>query len=837
MAIILLVVALLITAVAYRPVLFNFFAGDDFVHLIWLQQAVLHPELIWRNFHTSWLDGTTTKFYRPLISVFMVSDYVLYNRNGLGFHLTNLFFHLGSVFFIFLICRHLGKKLTLREDLHPPARPLDSGAATLYWPFFAACLFGLYPLHTEAVSWITGRVDAVVTAFITGSFFFYLRSRESKAKLNTTLCLIFMVLGLTSKEMTITLPATFVLFELIFPRSILLSKYDLPSLVKRLKLAAISTFPYWILLVIYFGVRLMALGTFVGGYDDSLLFISNPQAFIRTWINGLRLFVEPVNHELVSARALVSKLWDVYLAIAGVGAALVIGINKNVLRLFVFLCGWLVLCLAPVYKVFAISDDLQGSRLAYVATVPLCMLLTLFCLATVSSAKKTQTRNIEQPKSEATDKIAREKNSLNLLSIVGNTIALGFLALAFAVLNLNNEAWVYAGQEANAIRGGLARLYDTEEGDPQILFVGLPDQVHGAYICRNALPGMTHTPQLQRDIKNAILVDRFEPIFPFALIKQSLYDNRSKVKIYRWDTEHKDFAKVDLDVVEQYPQSKLQTFSGASLTTTITPSNPDTCTFSWRPDNSLELIGNSKKLGRPEVRIAPGMTPCFAMEFVRVTMRPLSTGSDQAAKEKAAEYAAKEGADLLYTNDLVEKFELKCRTHTTINDPEPNGNVELVFPLRSLPEWSLGGKCHELLLRLPHACHYAIDKVEIVPAAQLIPKISFANDGYLGSKGFMHISRKDGEQSLDYDATGIKGADGVMIETTRTNLLFEEQNGDSLSRIASSVDMQEGAKGKIILKRSDFPALGLYQIRLFAKDKNGDRIGQSSDHIVVAVED
>jgi hypothetical protein len=821
MSIVFLVAALLITALAYRSVLFDFFAGDDFVHLIWLQQAVQHPGLIWRNFYTPWLDGTTTKFYRPLISVFMVLDYVLYNRSGFGFHLTNLAFHLTSVGFIFLICRHLGQLLTTEEEALAASAPrrLSPSAATLWWPFFASTLFGVYPLHTEAVSWITGRVDAVVTAFITSSFYFYLLSRQKNKFALTALSMLLMALGLTSKEMAITLPATYALFELIFPHSTMLKKYDIGTLPKRIKLAALGSLPYWILLVVYFGVRLMALGTFVGGYDDSAFFIPNLGAFVRTWLNGLRLFAEPLNHELISARALVSKAWDIYLVVAALGGALIIGLNKNAVRLFVFLCGWLVLCLAPVYKVFAISDDLQGSRLAYVATVPLCMLLTYFVLGTTNSVKS--------------------KATSSAFDWVRNLLALGFIVLGVVVLNLNNEAWVFAGNEANAIRAGLIKLYDAEEGDPQILFVGLPDQAHGAYICRNALPGMTHTPQLQRDIKNAILVDRFEPIFPFALIKQSLYDNRSKVKIYRWDTKDKDFHKVDLDAVEQYPQNKLVEFVGPTLQNAIAPSNPDTCTFDWKPDNALEVTGNAKKLGRPEVTLDVGMAPCFSLEFVRVSMRPLSTGADAAAQEKAAAYALKEGADLLYTNDLVEKYELKCRTHTQINDPGSKGEVELVFPLRSLPEWSLGGKCHSFLLRLPHCCHYAIDKVEIVPATSLSPKIWFANDGYLGTKGFMHISQADPKQDLNYDISGIAGATGVLAETTRTNLLFEEQHGDVLSRVAAEMTSQDGIKSTVTISRKDhsFTSPGLYQVRLFAKDKNGHRIGQASDHIVVAVDD
>jgi hypothetical protein len=822
MALALLVVALTITAVAYRPVLFDFFAGDDFVHLIWLQQAVQHPDLIWRNFHTSWLDGTTTKFYRPLISVFMVSDYLLYNRNGFGFHLTNLLFHMTSVLFIFLICRHLGKKLVLEENTSLPSLPLSPLAATVFWPFFAATLFGLYPLHTEAVSWITGRVDAIVTAFITGSFFFYLKSRQKPSRLYFFLSIMLMILGLMSKEMTITLPATFFLYELIFPQSKMLTKFNLVTMPKRLRLATLASLPFWILLVIYFVVRLLALGTLVGGYDDSLFFISNPQAFIKTWLNGLRLFAEPINHELVSARRKITKIWDIYLVISALGAILAVSINKNCARLFFFLIGWLILCLAPVYKVFAISDDLQGSRLAYLATVPLCMLFTFFVIATTSSAYK----------------LAGEK-TIGVSMLIRNLLAMGFVAASFYLLTLNNQAWVYAGNESNAIRAGLSKLYEHIEGDPQVLFVGLPDQVHGAYICRNALPGMTHTPQLQRDIVNDITVDRFEPIFPFALLKQSLYDNRAKVNIFRWDSSGKTFRKVDLDAVEHYPQTETQSFTGSELTSVLTPSNPDTCTFNWRGDGSLEVQGNDKKLGRPEVRFEPGVTPCFALEFVSVTMRPLDNADktiNPQASEKAANYATKEGADLLYTNDLVNKFELKCRTHTGISEPDANGEVELVFPLRSLPEWSLGGKCHELMLRLPHMSHYAIYKVEIVPASEIVPKISFANCGYLGTKGFLHISQGEPTQKVDFDVSTIYGATGVFVESTRTNLLFEEQNGDTLSNIDRSLDIEEGLKGKITLNRKDFPGPGIYQLRLFAKDKNGDRIGQASDHIVIAVD-
>src|SRR5262249_37409321 len=140
----LLSIICLAAVIAYSPVLFNFFAGDDFVHLAWLADAVKNPELILRNFHSAWLDGTTARFYRPLISVFMVSDYLLWGTNGFGFHLTNLIFHLASAVLLFLILDQVRWQRSTSADSNQ----------TLYWPFAAACLFALYPLHPEPVSWI-----------------------------------------------------------------------------------------------------------------------------------------------------------------------------------------------------------------------------------------------------------------------------------------------------------------------------------------------------------------------------------------------------------------------------------------------------------------------------------------------------------------------------------------------------------------------------------------------------------------------------------------------------------------------------------------------------------
>jgi len=300
-----LAVICFITTCAYASVLFNFFIGDDFVHLIWLKDAAHNPELVLRNFHTSWLDGTTTRFYRPLISVFMLSDYLISGTNAISFHITNLLFLLIGAICLFHICLHLQKSCTNNDDLT--------------FPFATAMMFALYPLHPEAVSWITGRVDAIVTAFYLASVWFYMRWRAGQSRVVWSV--LFFICALMSKEMAVTIPAVFLLYEICFklektpdsrPRSPFFQA--LAKAVPFWKVLA-KTVPFWILLAVYFGVRYMSLGTLVGGYDDSLTFISNWSNFIRGWLHGLRMIVIPINRSLMGDHNAFTIAWEVSCAL------------------------------------------------------------------------------------------------------------------------------------------------------------------------------------------------------------------------------------------------------------------------------------------------------------------------------------------------------------------------------------------------------------------------------------------------------------------------------------------------------------------------------------------
>jgi hypothetical protein len=769
---------LIATVIAYSGALGNFFNGDDYVHLTWLRQAVQQPELIWRNFHSSWLDGTTTRFYRPLISIFMVSDYLLWGTNGLGFHITNLLFHLTSSVLLFLIVRNM-------DGSSRPEQSSEQLSSRTVWALCAASVFALYPLHPEAVSWITGRVDTIVTTFCLMSFYGYLRWRKEASKLGLATCFSGMVLGLLSKEMAITLPALFAFWELIFPNS-------KQTLFGTIRAAIWNTLPMWLLLAAYFVLRRIALGTFVGGYDDSLFYVSNLKGYLLGWLHALRMFIIPINKDYLGSHDALTRIWQGTLAVIAVLSVGTLARNRQSIRMILFTLGWLALCLIPVYKLFnSISDDLQGTRLAYLATAPLAVLLTYF-LSNLFSTRK----------------------AAYYLRVATAVVLIG---ASGSLLWINNQAWASAGNESRNIQLALRDFYSKVDGDPQVFIVALPDNIHGGYVSRNALSGMTKKPQLQRDINNCLLVDRFDQILPFGFLKPSLLAAREQVRLLRWNS-----GKASLEPIElSNDDSTLSSWTGASPSAIAKPTADTTAKISALPDGGFEITGGSGLKGRPGLLLNDAGADCWNVDFIQcdITLFP-------------DHKPGKHTADLFYSNDLHPEYELVHRSPCDIN---PTAQKQtLTFPLHNLPDWALGGKSHGLKLLLPENCHLSITAIRPIKPVTLLPQISFKNCGFTGSKGFLHLSPAEPRSAIMFDVSRVSGAHGVMWEITRPNVFFEEQNSAKQSPATKDKITKMAKTGQLQLDLEMFPMVGLYEARAWAVDKDGNPLSVSGDHIIIS---
>lgn len=757
----------LMTAASYSPILFNFFVGDDFVHLIWLKQAMVEPELILRNFHTSWLQLTTTAFYRPLISVFLSWDYFIWQTNALGFHLTNLFFHIVATVGVYFVAQGLLEQLASELD--------DENKAATWVPALSATIFGLYPLHPEAVSWITGRVDVVATAFYMVSFWAYLAFRKSASKSRASLGLtcLLMILAFFSKEMAFTLPIVLTAFEI----------FASPKTELKTRLQPIVVL--WLLLFAFLGLRSFALGTVIGGYDNSFI-PTDWKAQIRNWLQGAYMFLVPLNKTIVENTRFMKILWILFVLPMMGSTIYTMFTDKKWRKLLLFNICFLLISFAPVFKLFTIGNDLQSSRLAY---LPSAALSILFACALLSAP---------------------------ILVKAKRRLAAAFSIFSLVCLCINNSAWVEAGETVNSIRKELNSLYSTTiKDDPQVLILSLPDNINGAYACRNALDGMTKAPQLCRDIKNCLALENYEPIIPFGFLKNSLYEAKDKVFVYHWNNDSRKLNKVELPA-EVTPYER--TYEHEDLRDIMEAKPLEHAKSKWNTDGSLEFESKSKR--SPKLFMSVSL-PCYRTDILSMDVTNFASESPKGP------------ACLRFRNALASSFDDSASSCASL----VSGTQTLYFPLTNMPQWTLGGTCRELSVQFPRKSHLMINKVSLTPKAKMMPILDFENSGFMGSKGYLHMCRDDVSKDLLVNASGMEGVTRVVLEICQPNRFFESQNTAASNPSQQVMKTIDGAlNDKIKLERSFFPSVGIYQVRAYGVDASGKRIGLASDHIVVAVD-
>lgn len=106
--------------------------------------------------------------------------------NPFGYHFSNLVYHLITVVLVFLVVNAL--------------------TGTILVAFIAALLFSIHPVHTESVTYISGRRDILSTLFYLLGFYSFIRYRTCLKWKYIALFLLCYVLALGSKEMAVTLP-------------------------------------------------------------------------------------------------------------------------------------------------------------------------------------------------------------------------------------------------------------------------------------------------------------------------------------------------------------------------------------------------------------------------------------------------------------------------------------------------------------------------------------------------------------------------------------------------------------------------------------------------------
>lgn len=193
---------LIVGFIIYLPTLFfNFTYFDDneliLNNLPFLKNLSNLPAAFARDvFHVS---NFSAFYYRPLLTISLILDAQFSGANPFFYHLTNVLIHLASacLFYYFLRAMKYKKDLSLVSSL----------------------VFVAHPIFTQAVSWIPGRNDSLLTLFTLAAIISLTKFIDKKNLRYILFYLFFFALAVFTKESGIFISVISVIFIFLFAKA------------------------------------------------------------------------------------------------------------------------------------------------------------------------------------------------------------------------------------------------------------------------------------------------------------------------------------------------------------------------------------------------------------------------------------------------------------------------------------------------------------------------------------------------------------------------------------------------------------------------------------------
>ncbi len=151
--------------------------------------------------------------YRPVQNISYIADYMLWNGNFYGFHLSNILFHVGAGILLYLLLTKLfaGLIRTWSTDQSP-----KSLLAVSWVAFFVALLWVVHPVHSAAVDYVSGRADCLGVFFGCSAWLLFIQAEGRRAPwlrwLTYSAAWLAGLLAMCSRESACLWPLLFLLF-------------------------------------------------------------------------------------------------------------------------------------------------------------------------------------------------------------------------------------------------------------------------------------------------------------------------------------------------------------------------------------------------------------------------------------------------------------------------------------------------------------------------------------------------------------------------------------------------------------------------------------------------
>jgi len=183
------------------------------------------PLLILETFRHYLFPDSHAGHYRPLQNISYIFDYLIWNTESYGYHLSNVLWHVGSGVLLYVLLKaiflSLGTQRVAKNDGDSSHASRLSTAA-----FFFALLWVVHPVHSAAVDYISGRADSLAFFFACAGWLLYIQAQKMTHRWLRigayTLSSLSGLLMLCSRESGLMWMLVFLLYTFCFDRELVL---------------------------------------------------------------------------------------------------------------------------------------------------------------------------------------------------------------------------------------------------------------------------------------------------------------------------------------------------------------------------------------------------------------------------------------------------------------------------------------------------------------------------------------------------------------------------------------------------------------------------------------
>lgn len=183
-------------------------------------------------------------YYRPVVEFSYYLDNRFWGMEPGTMHLENILLHCVNSLLVFFLARRILVK---------------NGSKSHLFPLLAALLFAMHPVNVEAVAWIAGRTDPLLTLFVLSATYFWLCWIEEPRWQHVSAALLLFSAAVLTKETALVFGAVAFLLALAWPGS--------ATVRQRLLAVGIIISPVFLMVIfaLYFKSGTSGLSRFMAG--------------------------------------------------------------------------------------------------------------------------------------------------------------------------------------------------------------------------------------------------------------------------------------------------------------------------------------------------------------------------------------------------------------------------------------------------------------------------------------------------------------------------------------------------------------------------------------------